>query len=233
MQKKTPRILIVDDEPDLREILEDRFQSFQFETASAGSGNEAWAMLQSQDFDVVLSDIRMKDGDGLELLERIKARDVQKPAVFLMTGFHKDFSERELLDQGVDGFFSKPFDSAQARNAIQKAVIPSKERWGQQGRYVSEKTLSFKSEGLGVDFFPGRLGFSLNTKPPAANVGEILNFLITGAVELKGIGKLAWDHADQDGFRSIGIEILSLTSDCLDKYLTMIPNGKATIPISN
>jgi hypothetical protein len=175
----------------------------------------------------------MRDGDGLELLERIKSQDVGRPAVFLMTGFHKDFSERELLDQGVDGFFSKPFDAAQARNAIQKALIPAKERWAQQGRYTSEKSLVFKSAGVGVDFFPGRLGFSVNVAPPSATVGEILNFHISGAVEIQGVGKLAWDHVDQDQFRSIGVEILSLTADSLPKYMALIPAGKATIPVAN
>lgn len=232
MSKKTPSILIVDDEPDLREILEDRFQVFEFQTATAESGNQAWATLQKQSFDIVLSDIRMANGTGLELLAKIKQANVHKPSVFLMTGFHQDFTERDMLNLGADGFLAKPFDASQIRNSIQKAIVPPQDRWSSQGRYSATKTLAYNVQSKGSDMKVGRLGFSVRTKANDCGIGEILSFELSGSISLKGLGKLMWQHFDQS-VASVGIEILYLEPSCLQTYMGWLSQDKpqASIPI--
>lgn len=230
MSNKTPSILIVDDEPDLREILEDRFQLFKFETKTAGSGNQAWGMIQGNKFDVVLSDIRMPDGTGLELLEKIKKQNANSPAVFLMTGFHKDFSVMDMLNLGADGFFAKPFDATQIRNTIQNSIVKPNLRWSTEGRYSATKSLHFKVQQIGKDFKVGRRGFSIAASAQDLKIGEICNFQVESSVQLKGLGKLVW-HQTSNG-HSLGIEILYLEPDSLTLYLSWLDANApiATVP---
>lgn len=225
--------MIVDDEPDLREILEERFQVFNFETLTAGSGNQAWALLQKEKFDVVLSDIQMPDGTGLELLKKIKDANTVAPAVFLMTGFHQDFSDREMFDQGADGFLSKPFDASQIRNSIQKAIIPPRARWSTTGRYSTDKTLAVSVQSIGQDIKVGRHGFSVVAPKHNITLGQILAFQTEGALKLTGMGKLAWEHQLPGGRKTIGVELLSLDPTSLDTYLALLESNppRASIPL--
>ena len=75
------QILVVDDEPDLRTLYELTLLREGFRVAAAGSLQEAWAHLKDGTFDVVITDMRLPDGLGLELLQKIKA----DPQHFLFT----------------------------------------------------------------------------------------------------------------------------------------------------
>ena len=76
--------LIVDDEPDLVEILRDRFEIFGFETQGASTVAEAKKVLEKEKIDLIMTDIRMPGETGLDLLTWVKARNSEKPPVFLI-----------------------------------------------------------------------------------------------------------------------------------------------------
>src|SRR4051794_40929547 len=86
MKRDRPTLLVVDDEPDLREALKTFFEMINFTVLCAGSGNTAFNLLQQEAVDIVLSDVRMPDGDGTELLQELRRQGNQVPFV-LMTGF--------------------------------------------------------------------------------------------------------------------------------------------------
>ena len=102
-------ILIVDDEPDLRDAIAFDFRRQKFNVLTASGGIEALKIIETEKVDVVISDVRMPNGDGLLLLDRTKARNPFTPAVIFITGY-ADISLEEAYDRGADAVFSKPFD---------------------------------------------------------------------------------------------------------------------------
>jgi len=110
-------ILIVDDEPDLREILSFDFERIGYRVDTAAGGIEALAKFKEKAFDLVITDIRMPLGDGLTLLRDIKVLSQVTP-VICITGF-SEVSSTTMLEQGALGVFEKPFD----RKKLHKTVF--------------------------------------------------------------------------------------------------------------
>ena len=119
---KNSRILIVDDEPDVRDILVDIFEEFETIICQASNGKEALEIIQKNRVDLVISDIRMPNGDGVELLCNIKDQDVFKPIVILMSGF-MDTSIQDLHNMGADAYFSKPFETERILETAQELIL--------------------------------------------------------------------------------------------------------------
>ena len=116
------KILVVDDEKLLREILRDEFSEFEGATCEeAASAKEALVLLKKTEFDIVISDIRMPDGDGLSLLDSILALP-RRPMVFFCTGY-SDLTREEALRRGARDLFYKPFDPSVVAAAVKKAFF--------------------------------------------------------------------------------------------------------------
>jgi DNA-binding NtrC family response regulator len=114
------RVLIVDDEPDLREVISARFEMEGCEVALAENGQVALDALKRKNFDAVISDIRMPGGNGLELLELIGQFN-PIPAVILISGF-SDVEPEEVLARGASALLVKPFDLDDVINAVCDAL---------------------------------------------------------------------------------------------------------------
>lgn len=102
-------VLVVDDDDDLREVVAQDFASKGYEVQTAASGNEAFRLVQQGPVDLVLSDLRMPSGDGIDLLKQIVALDAPRPAVILMTGF-ADLNSEQARALGAVALVGKPFD---------------------------------------------------------------------------------------------------------------------------
>lgn len=103
-------VLIVDDERDLREALVFDFKRKGFTVYSAENGIKAIEIIKNHKIDLVISDIRMSECDGLALLERIRSTtDGNPPSVIFITGF-TDVTVDECLIRGAVKVFSKPYD---------------------------------------------------------------------------------------------------------------------------
>jgi CheY-like chemotaxis protein len=111
-------LLIVDDEETLRNAIMFDFTRKGFTVLSAENGTKAIELVKSNRIHVVISDIRMPGGDGITLLEQIRAIDPNIPNVILVTGF-AEVSEAECLAKGAKKVFQKPFD----RKALMNEVI--------------------------------------------------------------------------------------------------------------
>lgn len=106
---KSVRVLVVDDDEEIAVEIAAAFGRVGCYTETAGSGKGAQAAFAKSDFDVLLTDIRMPGGSGIELLGWIKTQRISV-APFVMTGF-ADFAMEEALRLGALGIFSKPFDT--------------------------------------------------------------------------------------------------------------------------
>lgn len=110
MTDKNQKILIVEDEKELCKILSWDFEDAGFDVIQANGGTEALRILQEENFDIVLSDIKMPKGDGVELLKQINKLNISVKAFFLMTGY-ADYPEKTLKDFGMTRLLQKPIDT--------------------------------------------------------------------------------------------------------------------------
>ena len=113
-------ILIVDDEPDLREILSFDFERIGYQVDTAAGGTEAFEKFKKRAFDLVITDIRMPLGDGLTLLKDIKILKKAIP-VICITGF-SEVTSATMLEQGASGVFEKPFDRKKLHQTVLKIL---------------------------------------------------------------------------------------------------------------
>ena len=103
------RILIVDDEKIKRITLADDLSAVGHEVVTASDGEEAWTQLQTAQFDVVVSDLKMPRLDGIELLKRIKQGRMADMAVIMMTAYGSIPVAVEAMRLGAFDFVTKPF----------------------------------------------------------------------------------------------------------------------------
>ena len=100
-------ILVCDDDADVLDVLVDAFKDAGSQVVTASGSEEAWSLLQKNKVDCVLSDIRMSDGNGIDLAKKIHSHFKEIP-LLLMTGF-QDYKGSSLQDIGVEAIFFKPF----------------------------------------------------------------------------------------------------------------------------
>jgi DNA-binding NtrC family response regulator len=115
------RILIVDDDEAIRELLKEFFQGLGYEMTSAANGSEALTVINQHDFDCIISDHIMPDMNGLELLEQI--RELGKKVPFLMiTGYPTIETAVEVMKRGAYDYITKPLQLEDVRIKIERAL---------------------------------------------------------------------------------------------------------------
>ena len=115
------RILLVDDEDFLREVLCEIFNSHGAITRSAENGIIALDLLKSEKFDAVISDIRMPGGDGLSLAENINTQLDYQPKIFLCSGFN-DIPPEKTNTLDIVEIFTKPFSVDKMIDSVSQAL---------------------------------------------------------------------------------------------------------------
>jgi len=114
------RILIVDDDPRILELLGDGLKhDYTIETAT--NGGEAMAAIQRQRPDLVLLDVILPGMSGIHLLKLIKQRD-RTIAVVILTGSGNALLEAQALESGAEGFVRKPFDLSYLERLVAEIV---------------------------------------------------------------------------------------------------------------
>ncbi len=115
------QILIVDDEPDIREVLELTLGRMNLETRSASNLDEARQLLEQFSFDLCLTDMRLPDGSGIALVKHIQEKFPQMP-VAVITAFGNMETAIAALKAGAFDFVSKPLDLNDLRNIVRLAL---------------------------------------------------------------------------------------------------------------
>jgi two-component system, OmpR family, response regulator len=105
----TLKVLVVDDEESLRKLFKQRLADEGYAVATAGSGKEAVRLLSQEYFDVIVTDLKMPEGDGIMVLEA--ARDEHPDTeVIIMTAFASIDSAIDAMRKGAADYLCKPFD---------------------------------------------------------------------------------------------------------------------------
>ena len=106
-----PKVLVIDDDPVIVELLRVNFEIEGFEVISAGDGREGFERARSDRPDLVLSDIMMPRYDGLQLLTQLKADAATRGLpVILLSAKAQNAEVQQGLDLGADDYVTKPFD---------------------------------------------------------------------------------------------------------------------------
>ena len=109
MASVATKVLLVDDDPDLQEILQICLRQWGFEVASATNGDEGARLAESYHPDIVLSDVMMPGTSGIALLKSLQAEDSSRP-VILMTGYSTADMAVQAIKDGARNLLTKPLD---------------------------------------------------------------------------------------------------------------------------
>lgn len=198
-------LLIVDDNFDLRTLLAEQMVKAGYHVYTAANGREAFEIAVTEKICIVITDKEMPNGDGFELLSRLKANNITHPAVFIMTGSSGTVPELAYA-MGAEAVFCKPFSNADLLAAVYRYSKPLSTRLeslSPRAHPSSEPALRIALNKVKQDeCILGRGGMFVgtNTKMPAT--GTQLTFLldITGINQrienkpgiIEGMGTVRW-----------------------------------------
>jgi len=118
-------ILVVDDQKDIRTLLRQWLESFSHRVDCAASGNEAWKLLKNRCFDIVITDVLMPDGGGVELIKQLRKARTQT-RILAISGGGPQLTSPTCLEfahgVGAHALLLKPFRQHQLRDAIDKVL---------------------------------------------------------------------------------------------------------------
>jgi DNA-binding NtrC family response regulator len=118
--EKRFKILVVDDDSTLREAIAGLL-SKHFYVSKAASGNEAIEFLKSNSMDIVITDVRMPQGTGVDLLNWVRSVDPEFPVVVFISGF-TDVTEDAAIKNGAFTILNKPFKSKSLFEVIDQII---------------------------------------------------------------------------------------------------------------
>jgi two-component system, NtrC family, response regulator PilR len=150
-----PAVLVVDDEPDLCELLSITLQRMDLNPRTAGNVAEAQRMLKTEQFDLCLTDMKLPDGDGLELVEWIQQYSPNVPVAVITAHGNMETAVR-ALKLGAFDYVSKPLDLAGLRKLVASAI-----------------KLSTNADGDTAVFGPRLLGSSIAMQQMREMIGRV------------------------------------------------------------
>jgi len=118
--KKIGRVMVVDDEENIREVLSNYLESLGYEVVTATDGQNALDNFEAGSSDLIVSDLLMPAIDGLELLKQIREKD--KDVIFLMiTGYPSIETAVEAIKKGAYDYITKPFHMEDVKLRIERS----------------------------------------------------------------------------------------------------------------
>lgn len=218
------KILVVDDEEDIREAVGEFLEDEGFQVFLASSGNEGFEKVNGEGIDLIVSDINMPNGSGVELLDNIKGENLEKPVLVFMTGF-ANISKEEAFAKGAERVFPKPVDYDALIEAV-KELVESKVKLWQRAYERKDVNLEVKVESLGraietrtLNIARGGMFICLNKDLP--QIGDELNFKINFSDEneypFEGRCVVRWvrHESEEDLQQGVGVEFMNLPEDSI------------------
>src|SRR5690606_15689071 len=135
------KILVVDDDVAFCSLLQTFLKKKGFDVTNIFTGKEAVEIINKSDFDVVITDIRLPDSDGMEILKRVKEKDFTTQ-VILMTGYTDIKTAVNAMKQGAFDYVGKPINPEELLNTINASLNKKAEKV-----YPTVETLVVKASG--------------------------------------------------------------------------------------
>ena len=121
------RVLLVDDEPDIVEVIQDRLEAYGFTVVTAGTGLEALKKLSVEKFDGVFLDVKMPEMGGIEAFEEIREKENKKTPVIIITSSSTREAAIDAIAKGANEYILKPFEWQELKAKVQKVFNVSLE----------------------------------------------------------------------------------------------------------
>jgi DNA-binding response OmpR family regulator len=112
------KVLVVDDEEDIVEVIQDRLEAYGFTVAVAGTGLEALKKLSTEKFDGVFLDVKMPEMGGIEALEEIRKTDKKLPIIIITSSSTRE-AAIEAIAKGANEYVLKPFEWEELKAKIE------------------------------------------------------------------------------------------------------------------
>ena len=142
------KILVVDDEKNLRETLVELFESENFVVSSAADGAEALLKIRAENFACVFLDIKMPRMDGLQLLKKLGEENLLQTPIVVVSAFSDSEKTIEAMRLGAFDYLTKPLDIEEILDALKRAVAQSKQNSQTQNR--AEKSAKSAGENISI-----------------------------------------------------------------------------------
>src|SRR5262245_52024724 len=121
MNDEPIRVLVIDDEQAHAEVVAESLERVGYQCVIATSGSAGARRIEQEDFDVVLTDLRMEDMDGLAILRKAK-QELPDSEVVVITGFGDVKTAVEAIKQGAANYLTKPVDLGELRAIVDKVA---------------------------------------------------------------------------------------------------------------
>ncbi|WP_417336234.1 response regulator [Halobacteriovorax marinus] len=222
---RTPKVLVVEDNEVMCDVLATSIENLGMIVKKLTDAKEVLATLESERFDCVVSDIRMPDMDGVELLSEIRKSHPIWPFVILVSGHH-DYDIDELLNFGAVAYVQKPFKIDEIFKLISDYFIEDLIQRNQSMVESKEILRDFEKEVLDltkVSVGTGGAFISLKDLPKIedAAVGSFYAFNVKLEGEVKTVqiaGEVVWKKGPEIPNPGVGIRFVSITPK-VDEYI--------------
>ncbi len=220
------RVLVTDDEPEMREVFSTWLRNLGCVVVEAADGAEAFNELQQTKVDVVITDVRMPRLDGVGLAKRLVASLEYTPVVIFVSGFH-DLTTAEAHDLGIEAILSKPCPRKQLIQAVHASLLRRELQFLPAASPAGSPQYLRRSFSTGLEFSGvaiGRGGFSLSWESalePEGCVEYSLQFPSGPLPILEGSGAVRWAEQVQ-GANRIGIEFTRLAERSRKDLLSVL-----------
>ncbi len=121
MGEKNVRILVVDDCRESREICDRVLRREGYNVQSVDNGMDALAQFKATRFDLIITDLKMPQLDGMSLLRKLKEID-DRVSVIVMTGYPDEESKTQAIELGASGYLAKPIDVSELVTAVKSCL---------------------------------------------------------------------------------------------------------------
>ncbi len=238
-------ILVVDDEEDILDLLDWRLTSEGFVVKQASNVEHAHAILKANDIDLILSDMRMPGQDGLDLLNFVKNRNLEKPVMLILTG-QTNIAVEDIFHKGAEGIVYKPMELDVLVATIREYLIKRSHQWLE----ISAKPdISLKSpqplnqevskfsclntgcaDDLNLSFGRGGMFVPVPLPTILPTLNKEFSFEINlGAQRLYGKGLARWVRetpVNDTKIRGFGLEFSALTPNSREMVLQRLKANK-------
>lgn len=234
---KNITILFVDDEMDFRNALAFSFERKGYNVLTAANGKDAFEIIRTQPVNVVVSDILMPNGGGIELLDQTKDQHPETPIILLVTGYSEVTTE-EAHHKGAEALFSKPLDLNILEDTIVRLLTPREQRWAQEPTGVDseiEVELRFQSLNTAIEAKAVSLGrggmFILLNQEEYPNINDEVSFKIifkSSGKSMNGNGIVRWirTHSVENLMSGFGVEFTYLEEKARSQILEYVNSKK-------
>ena len=137
---ETPRLLVVDDKDSMRALLHAAFDDKGYNITTAADGGEAIELLRQHDFDVIITDLKMPQKDGIEVLKAARAHS-PNAEVIVVTAYGTMDTAVEAMRLGANDFIAKPFELAEIEHKVEKILTEKHYYLGDAAREIDESSM--------------------------------------------------------------------------------------------